>query len=103
MILSWIINTTVNRKAKSFRELPKIRSAAIASYAYSFADASCPQIPLSTVFFSSEIPILSLAVQIVLLKDSLKKVYRLYQLGERGKPNCQIQARLFKWPSEMLI
>ena len=51
------------------------------------------KLPLLTVLSSSEIPILSLAVQIVLLKDSLKKVYSLYQLGERGKPNCQIQAR----------
>ena len=51
------------------------------------------KLPLLTVLFSSEIPILSLAVQIVLLKDSLKKVYSLYQLGERGKPNCQIRAR----------
>jgi len=50
MILSLIINTTVNRKAKSFREFLKILSAAIASYAYSFADASCPQIATFNCF-----------------------------------------------------
>ena len=51
------------------------------------------KLPLSTGFFSSEIPALVLAGQIVLWKNSLKKVYSLYQLGERGKPNCEIQAR----------
>ena len=51
------------------------------------------KLPLSTVLYSSEIPVLGLAVQIVLLKDPFKKVYSLYRLGERGKPNCQIQAR----------
>ena len=83
----------MNRKAKSFRELPKTLSAAIASYARSFADAGCPQIATFNLFFSSEILALVLAGQIVLWKNSLKKVYSLYQLGERGKPNCQIQAR----------
>ena len=51
------------------------------------------KLPLSTGFFSSQIPALGLAGQIVLLKDYVKKVYSLYQLGERRKPNCQIQAR----------
>ena len=83
----------MNRKAKSFREFPKTLSAAIASYAYSFADASYPQIAAFNWFFSSQIPAFGLAGQIILLKDSVKKVHSLYQLGERGKPNCQIQAR----------
>ena len=51
------------------------------------------KLPLSTVLYSSEILVLGLAVQIVLLKDPLKKVYSLYQLSEREKPNCQIQTR----------
>ena len=33
------------------------------------------KLPLSTGFFSSQIPALGLAGQIVLLKDSVKKVY----------------------------
>ena len=41
----------MNRKAESFREFPKTLSAANASYARSFADASCPQIATFNWFF----------------------------------------------------